>query len=329
MLLQLVPGKAKQEELSVPQKKLQKEIRFHNAVSFKKDEPNVYLLDLAEYCLDDGVLQPMEEILRIDKKCRENLCFPMADGCDTQPWVLSQQDGISHFVTLRYLIESEIEVENAQLAIEEVTEISLNGEAVATTPVGYYVDKSIITYALPTLKKGTNELVVKVPFGKRISVEAMYLLGDFDVRVSGTCKTITAPTKELYFGNIATQGLPFFGGNVTYCTEFTAENDCSAEITVGKYRGAMVKVFVDGEDVGRIVFPPYKLVIPNLKKGTHKIEFVCFGNRVNTFASMHNYSGDTWYGPTHWYAADERGFCYEYCLKECGILISPTVKLFS
>lgn len=305
-----------------------KTIYFHNAVGYKKEEPNVCILDLAEYRLDDGSFQPMEEVLRIDKKCREILDFPMANGCDVQPWLLTQKDEISHYITLRYVIECDFELQDALLAAEEFEEISLNGEMVICEQLGYYVDKSIKTYKLPKFNAGLNELLVKVPFSKRISVECMYLLGDFSVSVSGTEKKIGKPVDKVHFGNLTNQGFPFFGGNIIYCTEFENEDDCAIEITTGKYRGALVKVILDGEDIGNIVFQPYKLKIPYLKAGKHRLEFVLYGSRINTFNSMHNYGGDEWYGPRYWYPEDEKGFCYEYCIKENGILISPTVKLF-
>lgn len=328
MLIELTAGR---QNISMPDTampQLLETFRFHDAQLYTKDEPNVYLLDLAEYQLDQGEFQEIEEVLRIDEKCRKLLDYPMANGIDTQPWVSSKQDEIPHTVTLRYCIDSEIEVKNAQLAAEEVCEVSLNGEAVELKPNGYYVDKSIITYDMPTLRKGSNILIVKVPLGKRISVECMYLLGDFNVSVSGTCKKITSPSETLHFDNITSQGLPFYGGNITYQTEIFAPEDCSAEIFAGKYRGALIKILIDGKDAGRIIFSPYKLSIPYLSMGKHTISFILYGNRANTFASVHNYSSSRWFGPGHWYAKDERGFCYEYCLKETGILVSPTVKLF-
>lgn len=327
LLIQLSQGRS-EYQCRVSKRENIKTIHFRKAVDYTIDEPNVYILDMAEYKLDDSTFQPLEEILRIDEKCRQTLGFPMADGCDTQPWVLAKQDDISHFVTLRYCIESDIELANVMLAAEEISQIYLNGYSVSCDPIGYYVDKSIKTYSLPSLNKGNNELLVKVPIGKRISVECMYLLGDFGVKSNGADKKIIKKCDRVNFADIVNQGFPFFGGNITYCTEFEADTDCSAEITVGKYRGALVKVMLDGRDIGKIVFEPYKLTVSDLSKGKHRLEFVLYGNRVNTFGSLHNYSGDTWYGPSHWYAKDEKGFCYEYCLKENGILISPTVKLF-
>lgn len=92
---------------------------------------------------------------------------------------------------------------------------------------------------------GVNEIEIKTPLTKRISVENYFLLGDFDVKLQG-CK--------------------------------------------------------------------------------HTIEFIAFGNRVNTFGSIHNISNDYWVGPSHWYSKNYE-WSYEYDPKPTGIMASPTIEV--
>jgi hypothetical protein len=63
---------------------------------------------------------------------------------------------------------------------------------------------------------GRSVLELTVPLGLQTSIEYAYLLGDFGVRVAGVEKTIIPPVRELAFGDWVPQGLPFYGGNVTY-----------------------------------------------------------------------------------------------------------------
>ena len=66
------------------------------------------------------------------------------------------------------------------------------------------------------LEKGENTIILSRSFGKVSTLEAVYLLGDFGVKVIGREKIITELPEKLGFGSIVNQGLPFYGGNVTY-----------------------------------------------------------------------------------------------------------------
>lgn len=328
LLIRLEKGCGSGKESIPDKKKVIGKFDFKDAVGFSREEVNVYMLDIAEYKLDDGEFNPPEEILRLDLKCREKLGFPKADGCDIQPWAIPEET-ISHYVTLKYDIDSEFDTDEVWLGAEEAESVELNGEKQDLTPCGYFVDKSIKKIKLTGIKKGRNTLVIKTPIGKRLSVECYYLLGNFNVSVAGSYKKILPAEDKIHFGNMAAQGLPFYGGNVTYKTEINVPDDCSLDIFSGRYNGALVKVKFDGKDLGRIVYPPYMLTVENVAKGTHTIEFTVFGTRVNTFASMHNYNESalkaSWYGPDYWYYADGNGWSYEYVLKETGMLSSPRI----
>lgn len=297
---------------------------FKKKVKVTREEENVCLLDTARYSLDGGEFSETEEILRIDVKLRKELDWPLADGMDVQPWVI-EKEKITHFVTLEFKTESDIEAENTFFCAEELESLYLNGKEVPLKESGYFADKCIKKYALPTLKKGENIILAKVPFGKRISLEACYLTGDFGVEVSGCEQKITKMPEEISFGSIVNQKMPFYGGNLTYKTEIENAEDCDVLINASKYAGALLKVYFDGEFAGNIVFAPYNLRIKNVKSGKHTVEFEFFGNRYNTFAALHNCGKNTWYGPTHWYSSED-SWSYEYNLKETGILKSPVIK---
>ena len=94
----------------------------------------------------------------------------------------------------------------------------------------------------------------------------MYLLGDFEVYLKGTGKTLKKRSETIGFGSIVPQGLPFYSGNIIYEREIDVP-DCDLKITVSKYRGALVKIFLDGKDAGNIILPPYSLKIEKLPQG--------------------------------------------------------------
>ena len=304
-------------------KDLVNNIRFGTPVQYKRTEDNVVLLDIAKYKLDDGNWNDDEEILRLDTMCREILAFPLADGKDVQPWVIEEEKA-EHFVTLKFDIESTTEIKDVFIAGEEAEYIKLNGREIDLNPYGYYVDKSIKKYKAGNLVKGINEIEIKTPITKRISVENYFLLGDFDVKLQGCKQTVMPKSDTIGFSDIVSQGMPFYGGNIIYKTEIDAPKS-TLKICVGRYRGALVKVLIDGKEAGNIVYPPY-ILEAEVNAGKHTVEFICYGNRVNTFGSIHNVSTNNWIGPNHWYAKNY-DWSYEYAPKETGIISSPIIEI--
>ena len=68
-------------------------------------EPNVLVLDIAEYSFGDEAFKGPEEILRIDDELREKLGFPKRMEAWPQPWVsISKENNSNGKLELRYYI---------------------------------------------------------------------------------------------------------------------------------------------------------------------------------------------------------------------------------
>ena len=308
----------------------EKELQYINTpseVPYTLDEKNVLLLDRCEFCVDDGEFLPEEEILRADNIARKIIGLKERNGSVAQPWVLPYEEP-EHTITLKFTVDSVAHIKNPILALEdaEKAEITLNGKSVCNDVTGWYVDKSIKTVQLTEIIKGKNIITVKLPLGNRTNTEWCYLLGDFGVKVTGRKVLLTALPEKLWFGNIVNQGLPFFGGNITYhMGDVIAENG-EIEVKIPQYRGALTKVYVDGEDKGNIVFSPNTLRVAGLTNGAHKLDIKLYTHRFNSFGSVHNAdSALGWHGPASWRTENE-SWTYEYRLKEVGILSAPAVK---
>lgn len=326
LLLRLRPYSQKTLTLPSKEESVLAKIDWKEKVSYCREEENVCLLDLAKWRFDGGEMQESEEILRIDNNIRKQTGWTLASGEDVQPWLIKNETP-SHSASLYFSFDSEEAFANTFFCAEELVSLKLNGTEVGLIESGYYVDKSIKRYALPALAKGKNEIVARVPIGKRISLEACYLIGDFDVVLAGCEKTLTAPSSKISFGDITHQGMPFYGGNLIYETEIEVKESCTLSVNNAKYIGSLVKVSLDGKDCGFNTFEPYNLQIENVSAGKHKLCFHLFGNRMNTFGGLHNAQEDNhWYGPTYWYSKDEN-WSYEYNLRKTGILKSPVVTV--
>ncbi len=296
-------------------------------VEYTLDEDNVLLLDQAEYSLDGEELCALEELLRIDDICRKKLGLASRRaGESAQPWVLPEKK-IENFVKLRFRIESEIEYEGARLAVEkaEDVKISFNGIPVASDAVGWYTDKSIKTVALPKINAGENVLELTVPIGERTGIEWAYILGDFGVEVHGRSAVITEKKKRLGFGDICHQGLPFYGGNVTYKIPVTS-NGGELIFSSTRYRGSLQTVSVDGGEEIPVTFNPYTVSLGVLPKGEHTLSLTLYGHRRNAFGPVHLADlKETWIGPSAWTSVGQK-WCYDYVLTEEGVLATPTVS---
>ena len=292
-------------------------------VPYSLSEPNVLLLDMARFALDDEELQGPEEILRIDASLRRRLGFP---GGKAQPWVIENKPA-EHTVTLEFTIHSEIDYATPFLALEEAdaSVILWNGEAVTAKPEGYYVDLSIQKVALPPLRKGENTLRVTIPFAERSNCEAMYLLGDFGVRVAGRQLTVTNLPEALGFSDLTYQGLPFYGGAVSYHIPVACDHEWAASVKIPHYTAAVNTVELDGEKRAVVAYPPYVGDIGSIPAGAHTLSVTAYISRRNCFGDVHNADERySWQGPAAWVTSDSL-WTYEYRLRRTGILSTPQI----
>jgi hypothetical protein len=165
-----------------------------------------------------------------------------------------------------------------------------------------------------------------------VDVEACFLLGDFGVRVEGSYGILTPPVKTLAFGDITRQGLPFYGGNITYHVEVETAAGKTLTIEASSYRFMALKVAIDGVDRGLIAYAPYQLIVEGLVPGKHRtkpvlrIDLTGLGCRINTFGQLHNNIRDPgfWWGPNSWRSAGP-AWTYEYKFWPQGVLKSPEI----
>ena len=331
-LIKLVPTAEKvKERIKTAEQKPFTEINYNRTPDgYKLSEPNVLLLDYAEYAVNGGKIEGPEEIMRIDEKVRKQLNLQSRRTKFVQPWAVpnSPEDNI---VKLIYTIESDIDCDGAMLATEHVETLTIrfNGELIKNEQVGYYVDRDIKTVKLTSIRKGINVLELEMPFGLRTDLESSYIIGDFGVELSGSKTKIVKAPEILNFGDVSRQGLTFYGGNVDYNLNLNFDEESDIKIVLSHYRGALTTVLVDGKDCGKVVFPPYELIVKNIEKGAHTLTFRLHGTRYNTFSALHNLFADkkrVYMGPDFWRSKDE-GWSYEYNTRPMGILKAPVISI--
>ena len=301
-------------------------VKLPTLVDYALDEPNVYLLDKAEYALDHGSYHPAEELLRADNVLRSELGWPNRQGAVAQPWTV-EEEKTEHTVSLRFTVFSRIAVDGVKLALEDaaLAKITFNGKPVENAPDGWYVDKSIGTVALGALKAGENTIVVELPFGRRTNVEWCYLLGDFGVELSGEHREITPRAEKLAFASVTTQTLPHYGGNISYQIPFTS---CGGKlrVTIPHYSGAALRVALDGKPLGHVAYPPYVMDLGAPEAGEHVLTLTLLGNRENAFGPLHRADvTNSWVGPDAWRTTGAE-WTDSYWLTQLGIRTAPWIE---
>lgn len=312
----------------VPAKTQWKEIaRLDGTVPVTLSEPNVLLLDQAEWRWNDGPWQKREEILRLDGALRKQLGLPARGGHMAQPWTDSNPVTVLGTVQLKFTLRSDVKVANPALALEEAAcaKVELDGKPVSGSPGAEWVDPCIRQVALPALEPGEHTLIVSLPFTRRTNLEWHYLLGDFGVKVNGRKASLTQPVRALAIGNWTEQGLPFYAGNVTYHFKL-ADQGQPTLLSIPQFQSPLLSVAVDGKKVGRIAFAPYELELGSPGSGEHSVDVTAYGNRANAFGIVHHTNQNPpYYGPAAWHVSG-KDWTYDYNLRSMGILSAPVVK---
>lgn len=320
LLFQLSPGQRTQG-LSLTAPAMKETGRIASPVAVTLDEPNVLLVDKAAFRMNDGEWEAESRILDIENIVRRSLGMPKKGGHSAQPWVDHAPAVELARVTLRMKFFSLVACEGAELALENLEEsrVLFDGEPVDMTATGFFTDKAVQTIALPEFSEGEHELIVEISFTKDTSIEWLYLLGDFGVDLVGDRGVLTEPVQILSFGDWTTQGLPFYGGNVTYHCESPEDGEA---LQVGPFSGTAVKVASQG--ASHMVYrPPYMASVP-LKTGK-PVDLTVYGHRGNCFGPVHlTDPAFSWQGPNAWRT---KGYLFspEFHLKPLGITSGPAV----
>ncbi len=307
-------------------------VKVKDMVDYTLDEPNVILLDMAQYAFDgEDYTEIFEDSARIGDIGRARFYELHQMQTQVQPWVpvpeeLKNDKG--HTVKRRFTFNTDIVIEKACLALEEADSATvwINGKKIEKEFDGWYVDKCIKKIKLPKIEKGEVEIEIEIPFGLRGRTEWCYILGDFGVKVEGKYVTAVERKEKLAFGNIVNQTLPFYTGNITYHTQYTEPEGGMRTLQVPDIGGALARVSVDGKDIGVIALAPYCISLGEMAKGKHNIDITVFGTRFNGFGAVHNnVKKYSYWGPNSWRTYDNPGWNDAYMLRPQGVLNNPTI----
>jgi hypothetical protein len=129
-------------------------------VPVRLHEPNVLPLDRFAWRLDNGPWQEPMELLRINNAARAALGWEPIGGSGSQPWTLPAEGASEHSLELRCELRSELDLTGLKMSLEgpEHWSVSVDGQALATIPEGWWVDEDFHTIPVGNLSAGSHQL---------------------------------------------------------------------------------------------------------------------------------------------------------------------------
>jgi hypothetical protein len=300
----------------------------------RRAEPNVLVLDRPRFRIGGGNLQGPMEVLKADARIRSALDIPHRGGRMVQPWARKRsRGGPAADVVLEYTFEAEtIPGGELALALEQPERfcIRLNGFILdADADAGWWTDRCLRRIPVDPgfVRRGENVLELMTPFDENTDLEAMFLLGEFGVRVDGTRLTLIRPPRTLHTGDWVTQGLPFYSGAIAYLGEMERPGGGDRVLlTLPALGGACVRVIVNGALAGVIGWQPYEVdLTEHLRPGRNELVVEVVSHRRNSFGPLHHRETVTpWTGPGE-FVTQGRDWREDYSLIECGLLADPEI----
>jgi hypothetical protein len=308
--------------------------------AYHLSEENVCVLDDADFRINDEPWQGSVEVLKADQAIRERLGLALRGGEMVQPWYSRKFQPTPQAlakIALRFTFDlAEVPPNSLFLCLERPDQwrININDNLVTASSEGWWIDTAFhkIRVSTSLLQPGSNTIVLETAFHAGINIEAIYLIGEFAVRLEGARKMIARQPKHLQIGDIASQGFPFYGGSLTYLIPLpepaAKASGQKLVVTVSQFEAACLKIHGAGSSPQTIAFKPYRaeVSIPSVLENWQ--EAPCIGleavlTRRNTFGPLHQIPLRVGgYGPDNFTTTGSH-FSDAYMLYPMGLLQPP------
>ena len=267
--------------------------------NYRLDEQNVCVLDFAEYRFQDGDWQPAKEVLKVDQSIRAMVGIEPRSGNMLQPWYSKlNDDQVYGDAELRFTFYADqVPAGDCYLAVErpDLCHYSLNGTAlVCENPADFWIDICFKKLKVPAglIQAGKNEIVMKTAFRRTTNIEAIYLVGDFGVRIDGHRASLTTLPAEIDGGELKSANLPFYTGCISYLIPASAfptvEPGQQVVLRVKDFRGSLAKVGAAGEKAEKVLaWNPYEADITEYVQAGKGVEITLVPSRRNMFGPLH------------------------------------------
>ena len=327
-----VPGSRKIED-----REQVADISLSGPFEYTLDEPNLCVLDMGYLEIEGKEKSKLSEILHIDEIIRDHYGLEHRGGNMIQPWFKKKfHDAPEVLGRIRihfpFYID-EMPESGLVFSMETPNEfnVKVNGQEVSLDDEGWWVDIAMRKFKLPAglLVEGENILVQEFEFRDDLDLEALYLLGDFSVRLEGDKKILDALPGTISVGDLTVQGFPFYTGGITY--KIPLLDDYSGHkkvmLEVPDFQGACIKVDPGAANEKILAWEPNRVEITDNLEGDKELSLEVVLTRRNSFGPLHHTPFAMIAAPPH-FISKGRNFTNNYMLYPSGILENPRLLLY-
>ncbi len=295
--------------------KSRKEIPIPDSWRVQRKDPNVLVLDRCEYELpgSSGVWSDPVPVFLAQREFARAVDSGVWNGSEKNYRIAYSFD-MSYTPTKRDALSLAVELSGG-------SKVKLNGHPVSGKSAASWLDPSWkVLDVTGKLREGANRLEVSGRWSEEVELEAVYILGKFQVRHEGRRRfQIERESRKPVGGDLVDCGYPFFTGEMTLTQEIDIPAmPGRATIDFDEPGATVLGVTVNGEDAGSLFWRPYSLEITDLlKPGTNTLSLKLTTSLVNLLGPHHRRSGDPGkVGP--WSFSDVSDWTDEYRLARLG-----------
>lgn len=308
-------------------------VRPHGSFAYELDEQNVCVLDFARFRMDGGEWSEEKEILKIDRAVRDRVGIERRGGEMLQPWYSKLHDKKEYgFLEVEYSFDIDVMPQSDIILAGERPELmtyAVNGTRVESNGIGdFWIDDCFkkMTVPLSLLKKGRNIVTVSCKFMRTTNLEALYLVGDFGVRIDGRRRTLVSRPERIDFERLEKADLPFYTGEVTYILtpdkyESIGNIEAGERVILSPegFTGSLVRVCAEGTGEQRLCWDPYEADVTEAVRNREDIYVSVVGTRRNLFGPLHLVPAiQSAYGPAH-FVTEGKSWSDDYVLIDSGL----------
>ena len=165
----------------------------------------------------------------------------------------------------------------------DLWEVSLNGKTIKPIKGLHQLDSRDGCYdTMDLVHDGENIIELH---GSTISlsdgIPFAFIAGDFNVIPDSKTGWRLVPAETPGLGSWSSQGMPFYSWDVAYRRQFEVPEEVGERVLrLGKWKGTVCEVWVNGTYAGLIFLKPYELNIGKfLQPGENQVEVICVGSR--------------------------------------------------
>jgi hypothetical protein len=263
----------------------------------KRVGPNALTLDYCDLTLGGATERNLHYFVAQDKVFKH---FGFAEG---NPWMTAVQyktaildrnkfpadSGFAAAFHFDASTDTPLKTLRAVVERPALWNVTVNGKPVTARKGEWWLDVSFGVYDIGRYAvAGGNEVVLTArPMSVHHELQPIYILGDLGLEPQATGFKLVHPS-TLSIGAWKDQGIPFFSDRVSYARDANLKAGGRYLVRLGKWRGTLAEVLVNGKSAGVIAWQPYELdITPFVRGGKSRVEVVVYGSLKNLLGPHH------------------------------------------